>query len=499
MSEDRLLLGVDIGTTGCRLCAVSAHGRVIGAARAHYSPEHPGEGRAEQDAATWWGALCRCARELFARVPADSLAAVAVSGQSAPLLPLDAQGAPLRKAILWQDTRASVQTAQIARNFGRAKVRSITGLPPAAFTIWPKILWLQEREPTVFERAMTFPSTTGYVTWRLCGRHALDRSSAMGYPIELETGRWSRTLCSWANFPTDRIPPILPCGSIVGHVSPQAAAEACLPEGLPVAAGGMDTACAALAVGAHAPGRAFEVTGTSGGFGIVAPRPSAEESLAVSAHLLPDVYINHAPMSAAGASLEWFVRQFCHAERQEAQRRGVSAYEILEEQIDDLPDRPTGLLFLPYLAGERAPVWDPNARGVALGFGLSTTRAELARSIMEGVAYALRQNLDIARRAGLSPDALRSCGGGSASALWCQIKADVMGLPVVAYPPQRDAAYGAALLAGLAAGVLTRDRLDSMLPDEGPTIYEPREEMSALYAQHLERYRQLYPHIRDLF
>jgi len=492
-------LGADIGTTGCRLCLLSPTGRPVAHSHTPYEPERPLPDWAEQDANVWWDAFCTGVRRIAGKADLRRVRVVCVCGQSTALLPLDEAGRPLRKAIIWQDARSAPLCEEAVAAFGAARIRAVTGMPAATFLVWPKLLWFMRNEPDLCRRTRTFASANGYVTRLLSDRTVLDRSNAVGYPMALETREWWAEFCTHFGFPTEKIPSVLPSTSVLGRLTTGASLATGLPQEARVVAGGMDTACASLAVGATKPGRAFEVTGTSGGIGVVSAEPSCCPALGVTPHVLRDLYINHAPMSAAGASLTWFMESFCAEERKEAVRRNVSVYDVMAAEAAKLGDEPTGLLLLPYLAGERAHVWDDRARGALVGFGLNTTRAQAIKAVMEGVAYALRQNVCVMRRAGLHVQALRSCGGGSHSPYWCQLKADVLGIPIAVHGPERDAAFGAALLAGLATGHWGAEEMARQLAREQPTVYKPRAEVTRAYTPHFERYCALYPKLRDLF
>jgi len=499
MAQRAAVLGVDIGTTGCRACALSADGRLVGQASVAYEPDRPGPGLAEQDPRVWWEAFCAALARLRDSVSLEGLRGLALSSQSTALVPLDESGSPLRKAIIWQDRRCAPQCRQLTERFGGDLIREVIGWKPDTFLVWPKILWFMENEPELFERTRWLAQVNGYFSQRLCGRPVLERANAVGYPLALKDLTWHEQFCAWHDFPRDRIPPIVSSGRIFGELTCQAAHECGLSPGTALVAGGMDTACAAFAVGVERPGRAFEVSGTSGGVGVCSQTPVAEMRLGVAPHLFDGLYINHAPMSAAGASLSWFKDRFCGEERHEAARRGISAYELMSGEVAALPASPTGLLFLPYMAGERAPVWDPDARGAIVGLSLEVSRAQMIKAVMEGVAYALRQNVELAAAAGLAVLELRSCGGGSKSPVWCQMKADVIGLPLAVYPEHRDAAFGAALLAGVAVGTWTREDVEALLERERPLIYEPRKALTRHYQPFYARYCKLYERLKDLW
>lgn len=499
MSEGALVLGADVGTTGCRACVLGPDGRLCARASVSYQPDRPMKTWAQQDPMVWWRAFCECALSLSQTADLGALRAVALSGQSTALVPLDADGEPVRQAIIWQDRRCVAQCRQLCEKFGAERIRAVTGMRPDTFLVWPKVLWFQEREPALFARTRWIVGAVGYVVFRLCGELLLDCANAVGYPLRLGDLSWHEEFCRRSGFPTGLVPPIVLSTRCVGELSGTAASECGLPEGTSVVAGGMDTACAALAVGVFKEGRTFEVTGTSGGIGVCSAVPATHQALGVTPHVCEGLYLNHAPMSAGGASLTWFKDRFCHPEAESARRRGLEVYHVMEEEASALGRDPTGLIFLPYLAGERAPVWDPAARGAICGLTLQTSRAQLIKMIMEGVAFGLRQNVEVAEEGGLRVDGLRSCGGGSKSALWCQIKADVTGKRVVAYPPERDAAFGAALLAGLGVGVWSLHEVDAIVERADARQYLPSRDVTEKYTPLFRKYCKLYASVKHLF
>ncbi len=490
--SDSLLLGIDVGTTGCRACLIESTGDTIAQAAVGHPTSRDGPGRAEQNPEDWWRACCHAIRSIAARHKLDRVRAVAVCGQSTPLLPVARNGRPLRDAVIWQDTRAAPEAAEVEEQFGRDTVRQATGTPAAPFLLWPKILWFMRSQPKLYQRAHAFLSTPGYITLRLSERMTLSRADVMGYPLLLETLEPWSAFCSRYGFDSSLLPAVATPDAAIGNVTEAAATETLLPSDAVVVAGGMDTACAALGAGVVAEGLAFEVTGTSGGIGTASRSPSELLSLGEAHHVVPGLYLNHAPMSAAGTSLEWIVHRLL-----EDQQEG--AFERATELVGALPPGPTGMLFLPYLTGERSPVWDPEARGVLLGFSSRTNRAEVVKAVMEGVAFGLRQNLETMRAGGFRIDCLRSCGGGSQNALWCQIKADVTGVTWMVPPSYRSAAYGAALLAGIASGEMDLADISRRFEHEGYRRYEPRQRLTEAYLPHYERYRDLYPAVKELF
>ena len=497
MTETNLTLGVDIGTTGCRACVVAGGRELVASASLSYEPDRPEPGWAEKDPRVWWDAFRHIIGEITDQIPAGRLAGISLSSQSTTVIPLDKTFTPQRKAIIWQDNRCADQCERIREVFGEERVRQVTGWLPHTFLLWPKILWLLEHEPDLMDRTVWLAQINGFLTQRLCGQLVLDRSNSVGLPRNVKDLTWNSEFINWRDFPSQKIPPVVPSSTVVGSVSHESAQSCGLPPGLPVVAGGLDTVCAALAVGAFETGRSVEVSGTSGGIGVVSARPSDAGFLGVTAHVLPDLFLNIAPMSAGGASLTWCRDAFCRPEQKEGEERGVSAYEIMEEEVRALEDGPTGLLFAPYLEGERSPIWDSRTRGALLGLRPDMERASIIKGVMEGTGYALSHNVRLTEDAGMPIELLRSCGGGSRSEQWNQLKADIVGRAVVVFPPCRDAAFGAALLAGIGTNCWTLEDVEEGLDEEEPEIYVPRDEITELYQKHQVAFEQIYPHLKE--
>ncbi|MFP4027943.1 MAG: xylulokinase [Candidatus Brocadiia bacterium] len=495
MPGTSITIGVDLGTTGCRVRAVTDEAESVAEAKVSYKIERPEPGFAEIDPAIWWKAFRQTTHKIMDEVSARSVKAIAVGSQSTPLLPVDRSNNPIRKAIIWQDTRSLKQTREITEQFGRQEVRKVTGWPPSTFLVWPKINWFFQNEPRVSRKTRWFLTANGFINERLCGDISADHSNMIGYPRDAKSLEWDRDMCRWKEFPVEKIPRVVPPTRVIGKVSRRAAQLCGLPPDLPVVAGGLDTACAALATGAVVPGCAFEVSGTSGGIGMISEKPSNAFELGVSLHVVESAFINHAPMSAGGASLVWCKNTLCQSELQEAQDSDVSVYDLIQREVLSLPEGPSGLLFLPYMAGERAPVWDDETRGAMVGLTLETTRPEIIKTVMEGTAYAIAQNVRIAERAGLEVEELRSCGGGSQSIVWSQLKADIAGKPIAVFPKERDAAFGAALLAHIGATDLDMLELADQLDKAEPAIYIPRDEITEMYEPYQLAYEELYPNM----
>ena len=455
------LVGLDVGTTGVKAVAISPDGRVLASASESYALSTPRPGWAEQDPEDWW----RAARACLARLPQGP---VGLSGQMHGLVVLDAAGRVLRPAILWNDQRTAAECAEIERRVGLERLIELTGNRALTGFTAPKLLWLRRHEPEAYARIRHVLLPKDYVRLRLTGEQAIDAADASGTLLfDVAGRRWSEEVCNTLEVPLEWLPAV--------HESTEIA-------------GAGDQAAAALGVGIAGPGPVSVVLGTSGVVFAALPSyaPDARARVHVFCHAVPDTWHAMGVMLSAAGSLAWL-------------RSAVGAdYGVLDEEAARWEPGVEGLLFAPYLAGERTPHADPAARGSFTGLSIRHDRGALARATLEGVAYGLRDSLELLRELGVDPVVGRASGGGAVSGLWLRIVASVLGLPLERTESEEGSAFGAALLAGVRAGVFedageavarcvrVRDRVD------------PDPEWSDAYERGYRRYRLLYPTLKRL-
>jgi xylulokinase len=357
----------------------------------------------------------------------------------------------------------------------------------------PKVLWLLENEPDVVKRTRFFLQANGYINLKLTGTFTVDVSHAsLVQCYDMVLRDWSDELCSVMGVPPGKLPPVLPCTGVVGAVNAGAAQTTGLLEGTPVVAGAVDGVAAALEAGVVASGEAMEMTGTSTVLLICVEKPPHQPALITLAHAVPGVYLAVGAMVSTGATLRWFRDELGTAEIQTAESRNCSAFDIMSEEAGSATPGSGGLLFLPYMMGERSPIWNTDARGVLFGLSLATRRAQIIRALMEGAAYGLRHNVDVAEETGIRVRVLRSVGGGSRSAVWSQIKADVLGRPIEVPKMSTGAPLGDALLAGAGVGIYPNAAAATQSIARVVTRYTPRETAQNHYDSMYWLYRQLY-------
>ena len=485
-----VLIGVDVGTGGARAVAVSAEGELVAEATAAYELLTPRPGWTEQRPEDWWEGTRSVLAEVARAVGDREIAGLGLTGQMHGSVFLDGSDEVVRPALLWNDQRTARQCEAITARVGAERLVQAAGNPALTGFQAPKILWLAEEEPEHHARVASVLLPKDYVRLRLTGERATDASDASGtLLLDVRARDWSAEILDALAIPRAWLPRVCEGTEATGALRDEVAAELGLPRGLPVAAGGGDNAAAAVGVGVVAEGRLSSSVGTSGV--VFAHRdaftPDPSGRVHAFCHALPGAFHLMAVTLSAGGSLGWW---------RDAFGAGAS-FEALVEEAAAVEPGAEGLLFLPYLTGERTPHLDPAARGGFLGLTVRHGRAHLTRAVMEGVAFSLRDGLEVMRGLGTPDDDVRAVGGGARSALWLRLQADVFGRPIRRTAIDEGPAYGAALLGGVAAGVYAdaaeageRVRLREEVVEPDPKRARRYDELYAVYAG-------LYPATRE--
>ncbi len=499
---EHLLLGIDIGTTGAKAALFSVDGHLEAVHAVEYPTHHIRPGWVEQQPEDWWNATCAAIQHVLGQTPQarDRILGIATSAQAPTLLALDEAGQPLRPALIWMDRRAEAEVQELNERIGAEHIYQITGNRSDPFYVAAKLRWLNKYEPDVMRRTRTFIQIPGYINLRLTGSYSLDSAHAALLQLrDYATGDWSAALCEACGVSPDQFPPIYPGHHQLGEVTAQAAAATGLRPGTPVMVGTVDGAAAAVEAGVAEAGVAAEMTGTS--TVLLMPNTSGitESAFIAMPHALPNLHLLLGAMVSSGASLRWYREQFGNAERSDAQQTDDDIYELMTQQAARIPNGSNGLIFLPYMMGERSPIWHTQARGVLFGLTLSTSRGAIIRAILEGTAFALRHNIEVARKAGVQVTEIRSVGGGTRNRLWNQIKADILGLPILLPEASVGAPFGDAVLAGLGLGLYpdVLSALREMVHIR--TVFDPDPEHAWRHSRLYAIYRSLYEHVREDF
>ena len=453
MSQNHYILAHDLGTTGNKATLFdAASGAAIATAFEAYETAYPHPNWAEQDPADWWRAARDSTRELLASsgIGPGEVAVVSFSGMMNGALPVDATGAPLRSAILWADQRATAEAEFLAECCGKEEIYHRTGHRPGASYTAAKVLWMQRHQPGLYARTHQVLQAKDYVAYKMSGVFATDYSDASSTNLfDLERRDWAVDIVEAVGLDSHKLPPVHPSITVIGRVTPEAAAETGLLAGTPVVIGGGDGACATVGAGSVSPGDAYNYVGSSSWIAVTAERPLYDPQMRTFtfAHLDPKLYFPTGTMQCAGGSYDWLERLL----RGEGETR---LHDEMSTAAASIEPGAGGLLFLPYLIGERSPHWNPLARGVFVGLAMSHDRAEMARAVLEGVAFNLKMILDAFLEQGAEIQAMRLIGGGARSGLWRQILADVYGLPILRPALLAEAtSLGAAIAGGVGVGL----------------------------------------------
>jgi xylulokinase len=487
-------LGIDSSTTGVKALLIDENGSVVGTATTELPISTPKPLWSEQDPADWWDGAVNSIKTVLKEtgITGEAVAAIGLTGQMHGLTLLDENGDVLRPAILWNDQRTGAECDDIHERIGKEKFIQITGNVALTGFTAPKILWVQKNEPEVYAKVKQILLPKDYIRFKLTDTYASDRAGGAGTVLfDLAKRDWSPELLDALDIPAEWLPPTYEGPDVTGQISAEAAAATGLKAGTPVVGGGGDQAAQAVGVGAVQPGIVALTLGTSGvifastGEAFIEP----EGRLHAFCHSVPDRWHLMGVMLSAAGSLRWY---------RDTVAPGVGFDDLLAP-ANDIPPGSESLLFLPYLTGERTPHPDPLARGAFVGLTVRHTQAHMTRSVLEGVAFGLRDSFELMKSAGLAEiTQVRVSGGGAKSPLWRQILADVFDSELVTINTTEGAAYGAALLAGVGAGVWpdVDAACEAGIKITGSTT--PQAETVAQYEPLYALYRDLYPTLKEM-
>ena len=488
------LLGIDVGTGGTRALVIDADGRVVASATEdHEAFASPQIGWAEQDPNDWWRACAAAVRKALAgsKLRGDQIACVGLSGQMHGAVLLDDQERVVRPALIWCDVRTEKQSRDLTAQIGAVRLIELACNPALANFTLTKCLWVRENEPEKWRKVRSLMLPKDYVRLQLTGERATDMADASGtLLLDVAHRRWSKQILELVEIPESLLPALYESPEICGQVSAAGAAATGLRSGTPVVAGAGDQASGAIGMGVVSPGTVSATIGTSGVVLAATDSPALDPRgrLHTFCHAIPGRWIVMGVTQSAGLSLRWFRDQF--GVRENGDRE---SYASLSTEAADAPPGSDGLIWAPYLMGERTPHLDPEARGVLAGLTASHTRAHVIRAILEGVAFSLRDTFSIFREIDVPAKTIRLGGGGAKSQLWRQIQADVYGQRVETVEAEEGAAYGAAILAGVGAKAWPSvdAACDTVIRVAGNV--SPNSENSAAMEKAYAAYRRIYP------
>jgi len=498
------MLGIDIGTSCAKCLAITRDGQVAARVSREYPLLTPRPGWAEQDPAWWIRAAYESIRQLLAvsGILPGEIDGIGFSGQMHGLVPLDEEGQVLRKSILWCDQRTAPQCREIEeRAGGRDSLLKMTNNVMLPGYTGGKILWLMQEEPEGFRKMKSFLCPKDYLRYRLTGKIRMDVSEASGTGLfDTRNRQWCAPLISALGLDPSLFPPVLESTEPAGTVTAEAAAQTGLREGTPCFAGGGDAVVQSFGSGLIREGRVGSVIGTAGnvsmGFERYTPNPGGK--LQAFCSVTPGSYMSFGATQTAGGALRWFRDELCGNVTARAEAEDADAFDLMSAMAEKSPPGAGGVVFAPYLSGERCPWPDADARGVLYGLSLNTTQADMIRAVMEGIVYSLRQIVDI-YRSFTHVDSVAASGGGAKGDLFLRMQADIFGVPVVTLSAASEGgAYGAALIAGIGAGwYRTAEEAVGVLKTEREI--RPDITHRAAYEKAFQLYSRIYPALKDVF
>lgn len=493
------LLGIDVGTTGCKSTLYRVDGTLLASAYAEYAIQFPGPGHAVLDATAVWGHVQRTIREVVAASGADPVQAIGLSSLGEAVVPVSRDGRVLGSSILCMDARGAEYVPELRAALPPPEaLYRLTGLALAGDLGLPKLMWIRRHQSDLYERTWRFLPWTSFVAFMLGAEPAVDGSLASRMLCcDIDRAQWSDEILRVAGLDTDRLPPIRPAGTVVGQVSTEAARMLGLPAGALIVNGCHDQCATAVGCGVVAPGLSTCGMGT---FFCLAPvfetrrpaEPMLRAGLGTEPHAVPGQFVTLI-YNAGGVLLRWYRDTFAAAEHAAAQAAGRDIYP---ELLAEMPAEPAGVLVLPHFTPTGPPEFVTDTRGVMVGLRLSTPRGEILRGILESTVFYLRECVDALPEAGITVREFRAAGGGSRSEAWLQICADILGRPFTRVRQTEAAGLGAALLAGVGAGVYRSFEEAVAAAVRCERVFEPRTEMVRRYVPQYERYRRLWPLLR---
>jgi len=490
-----LLLGLDISTTGAKALLMDEAGQVVSSATSPLTLSTPRPLWSEQTPGDWWAGISKSIRLALTKVglPSSEIAAIGLTGQMHGLVLLDENGEVLRPAILWNDQRTGRQCDEIRARLGKDRLIQITGNDALTGFTAPKILWVQQNEPEIWAKTRHILLPKDFIRYKLTGEFAIDKAGGAGTILfDLKTRTWSEEVTTALEIPPSLLPATFEGPEITGWISQEAASETGLTAGTPVVGGGGDQAAQAVGVGAVQPGIIALTLGTSGVVFAATEEPLIEPEgrLHAFCHAVPDRWHFMGVMLSAAGSLQWYRDTFFPD----------ADFDELVSEAESAPLGCEGLLFLPYLTGERTPHPDPLARGAFVGLTIRHNRDHVTRAVLEGVSFGIKDSFELIRASGLAAiEQVRISGGGARSATWRQIMANVLGAELVTVNTIEGAAFGAALLAGVGAGLYASvpEACQATIQVTGRTT--PEQRAMAEYERFYARYRALYPALASEF
>jgi len=495
-----LLLGIDLGTGGCKVTLIDTTGNVIESLSAEYPTTHPQIGWAEQNPADWYTVLCQLMRDLTTRPTwkPDRLVAMAMDSYTHGAVLLNEHNEVIRPTIIWTDQRSVQECSVLKEHYGDLIFTTAYQSPTPTWTL-PQMLWLKHNEPETIKKIKHILFVKDYIRYLLTGRMAVDSIESQGTLFwDMKQSCWSKELCELAGISVHTLPAIAKPTDLAGWITARSGVETGLPEGLPIIMGTSDSAAEDYAAGAIRPGQCILKLATAGNVNVMTDKPHPHPETLTYSHVVPGMWYTVTATNAAAICQRWFRDNFCKDLITTARDRKMNVYELINAEAELSPPGANGIFFHPYLMGERSPYWDADLRSSFVGISMRHTRSDLARALLEGVAYSLKDCYRTIEQMGLKANEFILIGGGAKSPLWSRIVCDVFNAKVKC-PATYDASFGSALLAGVGSGVFTSemDAVNKCLKLDHEL--EPVCLNAKFYADHFQIYRRFHDVMADVY
>ncbi len=497
------LCSFDIGTSGVKAGILTPDGQMLCAAHREYDTLHPEPGWVEQSIEEMWKAQCEASQELVSQceISPKDIGAVSVSCQRATFVPVDEEERPLMNFIGWQDQRGLDQCKKIKRLVSEKTYYDISGLTIDPIASVSKILWLKENYPEIFEKAHKFVSTQNVHLHQLGVRNSpcdLPSAAYIGL-LDVNELEWSSELLRLLAIPAEKLPSLVPSGTVVGEISSEASRATGLAQGTPIVTAGGDLQCAGLGVGVAKVGVVSIMIGTGADVVTFLNKPVRHPEMALNClpHTAPGAWEMEGICLSSGGAYRWFRDEIATAEKQAAKLMGEDAYESLNRAAAHAPPGSHGVMVIPTFSGAGAPNWYPKARGVILGLDLATDKRTLSRAVLEGVCFEIRWMLEAIKKLNIDFTEIRICGGASKSSLWNQISADIYGLPTVRTKISDSGLVGAAICSGIGVGIFRDAEEGARSMVRIAEVYEPNPGLRSLYDEMFEIFKAVYTELEE--
>lgn len=498
---NNFLMGIDIGTSACKVAIFDRKGTVIASANSSYSVYYLKAGWAEQNPEEWWNAVCKAIKESLqkSKIDASHIVGIGVDGQSWSAVAIEKNGEVLCNTPIWMDTRASDICNEYNAKIGKEKIFELTGnsLQPSYSTA--KIAWYKRNAPMTYKSIDKILQSNSFIVQRLTGNCSQDMSQGYGmHCFDMRKGVWDIDMARELEIDKNFLPPIYQCHDIVGKVTKKASELTGLLEGTLVVAGGLDAACGTLGAGVIHGSETQEQGGQAGGMSICLEEYKADPRLILSYHVVPDCWLLQGGTTGGGGVMKWLEQELGDYEREEGKKLQRNSFDLLNEIANRVAPGSDGVIFLPYMAGERSPIWNSKAKGVYFGLDFSKSKGHFIRAAMEGVAFSLKHNLEVAKMSGADVSILKAVGGAANSKLWTQIKSDITGKEIIVPDSDNASTLGAALLAGVGVGLYKDFEEAVKMTVVDKVKYKPNMDNFEVYEKNYKLYCDLYRNLEHL-